>query len=454
MYRASGASVRRVGTLQITRVVADTDSAKVSFRPVAGARDYRIYAVERPSYVKYAGLDYRAGASPPELQIEFNGLPPRKAVSLVVEAVDALGPAPIYNLPSGSNDPRVAAPHGAMRMLGANGGPTLDGNVSVNGQGDAHDRPHVISRSRPFSVEATGKPCLPSRQGASQVLFDTFPSGTIVPTDTPDIVQGRHRFRMKADAVWDLIFQDADVRDSYPFIMDRHFMDVLFDGSTPGSNGPLHVSHALMSMTPERTFDFSSGRWLHLTMEVDAHVDSRRWVGFGVAPAADPLQNWYSESSYLNRSNQAVLCHVYSDSITFEVWHGFVSRTNRSPRKDTLSGPMGQAKYFDARPTWHGQRDHGLDNRVRFDLYLKSNRYVIYEDGDKVSDHPIPAGIPFGRARAYFTHYVYHTANEVEDLKRSRPFERFWLSIFPYSDERHWDNMGCEVLPADSRIGD
>ncbi|HZS88750.1 MAG TPA: hypothetical protein VFE42_14850, partial [Chloroflexota bacterium] len=50
----------------------------------------------------------------------------------------------------------------------------------------------------------------------------------------------------------------------------------------------------------------------------------------------------------------------------------------------------------------------------------------------------------------YFTHYVYATGpfSEPLVLKSSAPWETYWLNYFPHSDERHWDNMGFEVLPA------
>jgi len=48
----------------------------------------------------------------------------------------------------------------------------------------------------------------------------------------------------------------------------------------------------------------------------------------------------------------------------------------------------------------------------------------------------------------YFTHYLFNTAGESRQLQRTAPYETYWLNSFPHSDERHWDNVGFEVLPS------
>ncbi|HEU5370158.1 MAG TPA: hypothetical protein VFU69_16925, partial [Ktedonobacterales bacterium] len=72
---------------------------------------------------------------------------------------------------------------------------------------------------------------------------------------------------------------------------------------------------------------------------------------------------------------------------------------------------------------------------------------ALFINGQLAIESSIPGGLPFTQAKVYFTHYVYHTANDIDELKQYRPWETFWINRYSYSDERHWDNMGFEVFP-------
>ena len=94
-----------------------------------------------------------------------------------------------------------------------------------------------------------------------------------------------------------------------------------------------------------------------------------------------------------------------------------------------------------------------IDKRHRFDLYLSKTHYRIIEttpDGlnNLVRDKDFPAGasLPFDKCQMYFVHQVYHTLNDRNELVSYDPSESYWYNNRPYSDERHWDNMGQEVL--------
>ena len=65
-------------------------------------------------------------------------------------------------------------------------------------------------------------------------------------------------------------------------------------------------------------------------------------------------------------------------------------------------------------------------------------------------DVTFPAGtaLPFDKCQVYFVHQVYHTSNDRSELVTYSPAESYWYNNRPYSDERHWDNMGQEVLSA------
>ena len=91
-----------------------------------------------------------------------------------------------------------------------------------------------------------------------------------------------------------------------------------------------------------------------------------------------------------------------------------------------------------------------LDKRHKFDLYLSKTRAVIMEQGHVVKDAVFPAGtaLPFDQCQVYFVHQVYHTSNDRQELiNYGGGADPYWYNYRPWCDERHWDNMGQEVLP-------
>jgi hypothetical protein len=91
--------------------------------------------------------------------------------------------------------------------------------------------------------------------------------------------------------------------------------------------------------------------------------------------------------------------------------------------------------------TWQG-----LDRRAQFDLYISKNRVVAIEDGYLVADSPLPVDFPFEDINVNFTHLIYHTWNEIGEIRTWLPDNAYWINFRPFADERHWDNMGFEVL--------
>jgi len=112
-----------------------------------------------------------------------------------------------------------------------------------------------------------------------------------------------------------------------------------------------------------------------------------------------------------------------------------------------------------ARTTWDGKpllngTAQDLDRRHRFDLYLSQTRFRVTEtapgtDPVLVKDETFPGGValPFDTCQVYLVHQLYHTANDRHELIDYSPDETYWYNDRPWSDERHWDNIGEEVLP-------
>ena len=538
------AHAQAVANLVVTGVATNQSSARVFFQPVAGARDYRVYDAAAPNSVKYAGLAHLTaspvcpgpfclnhfvaqsdGVTPvfpyrvtngatggpqvldrPATQIEWNSLGDGGPHTLVVEAVDQLGPVPQSNLYTGlENLPILGAPLPGG-MLGSNKAPTLDGKVSTNGQGPFANRPQVIARSQPFVVQARQDlKAIPSRPSTTQAFFDSFENAenaTITLTARQDSDKdsfgnlGSKTYSMNAGTPkeWTLEYRQADNINSMPFIASDHFMDMLFDGATPFTSAPTHTIYGSMSMTPRPTLDISGGKALHLTMEVDAHQSFRRWLAFDIAPAADPLQGWDPGVLAINRSDQGVFVEIKDGGCTLDIFTGPKSAADRTPT-GTAGGPAHGARLWGQpglvggapitcgggemyNPTAFSKNGFGLDDRNRFDFFLTQDHAALFEDGRLVIQSDIPAGtFPWANVplKAYYSHYLYHSDADIVDLKTFKdngaglcyPLNAYWFNDpllgtaassnvcnasypagygFPFSDERHWDNMGFEVL--------
>lgn len=524
------------GMVIVTGVATNHSAVKVYYNAVPGARDYRVYDIASPNIVKYAGLmriaassgcpgtscqhhfvmqsdgvtpvfPYQAAAGAtggpqaldvPATSIDWNNVGDFNSHTLIVEAVDRLGPVPQSSLYDG--DQTTALVSGGM--LGANKGATPDGKNSTNGQGPYTNAPQVIAQSRPFTVRADSNlKAIPSRSTATQTFYDTFENAqnaTFRQTFRNDSMvdafgnMGVMKYTLNAGTAkaWDIEYRQADNLNSMPFIGSDHFMDMLFDGATPGTSASPHTIFSSMSMTPSRSFDFSGGKILHLTMEIDGHWSFRRWIAFNIAPASDPLQAWDPGPYGISNSNQAVFMEVKDGGCTLDIYTGPRSATEKNP-SGTAGGSSGARLWGQWVPVWcstdemyikptFSKNGLGLDDKSRMDFFISSSHVAFFQDGKLIAQSDIPAGtFPYADQpmRAYFTHYLYHSGNDTDELRTFSnsgqnycyPMNAYWFNNpvrgtaageslcnqaypagfgFQHSDERHWDNMGVEVLPA------
>jgi len=435
----------------ITKVVPNDDSAEVFFTPIPGATDYGIYDVSNPAKVKYAGaitMQQGGGGFTPRmaLSIEWNGIDPAVGANLVVEAVDKLGPFQRMDGDTGS---------GATNMSAMNG-------EAINGQGDPSNIPIVLAQSAPFQVT-----CTPTSLTGSQVFFDNFRnSQPLVKQPLPVVIPPNSQYYGVPDEYaafdndkWEIRQYGCDLTNSKLFFMGNHFMDTTYDGGTPGSADPPHNNVASMVMVPKATADISGGRVLHVTFEVDAHNDSRRWIEVGIGQAGDELvdiakfefhnqaptvSGKYLRWQILNESNALDLFPaingVFSD-VDLMQFSGWDDSQSTARILWDHTGPFANGTPQD------------LDKRHKFDLYVSKTHYRIMEttpDGlyNVVRDKDFPAGssLPFDQCQVYFVHQVYHTWNDIHELRDYCPQEQYWYNDRPFADERHWDNIGFEVL--------
>jgi len=441
--------------VQITRVVANDDSVVVFFAPVPGATDYRIHLSGDPSKVKYAGVitqEARAGLVPrTPVAIEWNGIDPARGADLVVEAVDKLGP---FQRMDGSTDDGTAS--GMAGMTGVMTG------EAINGQGDPSDVPVVLASSDSFHVD-----CKPAVLAGAQAFFDNFRSSRpFVRLPTPAPLDGGQYYGDARDYAaytndkWEVRQYGADLTNSKFFVMGGHFMDTTYDGGGPGSpNGP-HNNDASLVMLPRATADLSGGKVLHVTFEVDAHFDSRRWCELMIGEAGDTLIDSAKFDDFGRRptvSGSLLRWQIGAESHKLQLFAGDGS----APGVDLMQCVTGDDNAAVSRVMWDhvGPFANGttqdLDKRHRFDLYLSKTHYRIQEttpDGlyNVVRERDFPQGVslPFDKCQVYFLHQVYHTFNDRSELMEWYPYDSFWYDQRPFSDERHWDNLGFSVLNA------
>jgi hypothetical protein len=332
----------------------------------------------------------------------------------------------------------VVSPLPEYAMIGANEGPTPDGKTSINGQGPSSDSPHVIAQSAPFVVQSN--PAMQPfslQSAATQTFLDTFDDAEAetlqqVPSRRPSDVACT--LNSKNLAMTSMIQIHADVTSTAVaavMIEAGHLMDIVPSG---GGHG-LH-----MSFTPVAPADFSSGRLLHATMEVDAPNSGNRWVEFNLQRAP----------------------HAGHGDLTVRFLAGRVEINESSPLVGATI-PFTKTEIIASREgiNWGGN-GRGIDDRSRFDLFLTTHHYAVFEDGVLATQGDLPAPLLFSVARVQFRHFFYHNnlsdifvaqgstavQNREWTMLRRQPWNPAQTVDYPFTDERHWDNIGFQVLSA------
>ncbi len=444
---------KATGKVTITEVVANDDSAVIFIKPVPGATDYRVYDIHNPARAKYAGqITYQKSqcADLPRmaLSIEWNGINPAVGADLVVEAVDKLGPFQRMDGIIGS---------GAMKMSGISG-------QAMNGQGDPSNVPETLAQSEVFHVN-----CAPVSLKGAQAFFDTFQtSQPFVKQPLPAYVPPGsqyygelHDYAAYDNDKWEVRQYGADLTNSQFFVMDNHFMDTTYDGGGPGSPNPSHNNVASMVMMPKATADISGGKVLHITFEADAHLSGRRWLEVGIGEAGDELINiakFETHNQGPTTSGKFMRWQIQNENMNLDMFPslgGVYSRVDLLQFSDWNDAQTTSRIYWDHTGPLANGTPQDLDKRHKFDLYVSKTHYRLQETMpgglyNTVRERDFPAGtsLPFDKCQVYFVHQVYHTWNEYHEMKDYNPGEQYWYNQRAFADERHWDNMGFEVLSA------
>jgi hypothetical protein len=455
-------------TINIAKILPSDDSFRVFFDPVEGAKDYRVCILSSDSKEGHTSeleriYKYSAGG----LSIEQNGIAPRGTSRFIVEAVDKFGPFQTEDF----SDARFVG--------GASPSGQITGNL--NGIGNPSNVPNVIARSE--VKEVTAVPVLFGKDpNSTQVFFDNFRNSKPFKALTMGKEERRRYFHGDMDGggynvggwendLWRITTSDIHPRASSIFVMGNHFMDVLQDGGPPRTNVDMHNNRGNMAMSPKQVFDFASGT-LHISFEADLHTHGRAWISIAVLPSdakyfilnnelvgnkinGNPLGERITPDNDNYLKGETELGGKYLEALVFAI-RGNSSRVVQVdpalgmvpiPResKDSWRDDTYSPDSLNGDMTW-------LDKRHRVDIWITKTHIKATEDRMDgtapvvLKDEDLPLAIQNQSVKVYFQHQFYHSSERVKETTRWKTQETYWYNYSPYRDERHWDNMGVEVL--------
>ena len=87
-------------------------------------------------------------------------------------------------------------------------------------------------------------------------------------------------------------------------------------------------------------------------------------------------------------------------------------------------------------------------------LFDRHSRVAVFTDcgqeikrfGQVIKDAPLRQPLSYSKLQVYYSHHAYHTANDRDEVAAYSPNDQYWYNFRPWADERHWDNMGFEVI--------
>jgi hypothetical protein len=404
-----------VAPFAITRAVHNDDSIQLSWLPYPGAVDYRLYTDQMAYEGRYK---YTAGG----LTGEVNGI--EKGVRVYVEPVHLLGPT--------------------QEMLGVMGpGSSYMGkmNVHQNGHGSPANlplplapaasvifdpSPFILSGSQVFAETFRGfKPLTPSL--GDKAYYDALPNAQVSLTNP--------LFRQFENDRWFVRQYWCDNANTLVFTASYHLMEIHRDGGQFGSGTPPHTMYSTIAYTPKASLDISNGRVAHITWEVDAYLNGRRWWEVFIYPEGEHVQ---VPGSWEGKKNPTESGRMLQLGITTDAYQFSQSKDNpttTAPSRTALS-----TRRTRLRPS-------AIDLRRRFDLYISASRVRLTDNGVTVMDAPMPGGtLTWEKMQVDFVRQKYHSSLDWAETKKNNPEAVYWINRQPYFSEYHWDNMGFEVL--------
>lgn len=302
------------------------------------------------------------------------------------------------------------------------------GEVFINGQHAANNRPRPIARS--FLKVAPGpKPDLDWFMGfgADEGFPDFATAAFDTPCDNPDspTCWGEHR---QSTAMVDVHYRSAvESRDVIGRVLDELWILYADIGADVGGK---------IRITPNQKATMSSGEYLHVTMEVDAFTTTRRYPQILVSEGAAPVD------VNLAKSN-TIIVQPFADQGTAN-WpyllqlqlcrHRTWDVNNQCPATDlyrlgSSDDPTGLL------PVPELGELTGVDRSTRFDAFLSPERAYLFADGQPYGCVDLPSdGAPRGEVTVTFGDVLYHSG--VDAVFRFHEDHQLVVA------KRHFDNLG------------
>ena len=235
-----------------------------------------------------------------------------------------------------------------------------------------------------------------------------------------------------------------------------------------------------VQLVPRRPVHVAADRYLHATFETSVGPTNRRyaWISLCGAEAAGAtfdaaghvrgamsMTPFFYEPDGLNPYTEGWSCLQ-----VFPFEGGYYERMGRKPETSVrvlvnratpgdrynrdnavnVGPPAYGPDQFCGFCGWYGVLDElqRTAPRVRFDLYVRRDRVILFADGQQVLCNDFPrTPLTMAEGALGLGQVLYHSTAERSEFHREdwvRDGQRYYLTNTPWVDQRSWDNVGIE----------
>jgi hypothetical protein len=382
----------------------------------------------------------RTQGNQPVFEVQWAGL--SQDTTLVVEALDSgcpfqgfLSPAPV-DFANGSNPTQYLNPQHfdtieELRQASATG------EVFVNGEHEAGNRPRAIARSfvqvKPSAL-------------AGMEWSDSFPAGDPGPVFTETLPPAWIN-----PAGWNVYLTS----DRY----DAQYYNVEFEGSQRAYglgvvDGELWSSMAdwgsdttgKFRLTPRKLATLSAGAYLHATMTTDLWSTGRRYPQLIISDQPSPVQDHMSPDHPEHATGTTLLLQTrgrWPFELELQLCTGAhaIWDVNNQCQRFHFDASFGDASW-PAHP-WVGEISGAPLQLKRLDLYVSTRRAYVFLESQPYACANLPAAPAAGPVTVTFGDTLYHSG--VDEPVVQAPYGyTFLLDHQLRQTSRHYDNLGFD----------
>lgn len=357
---------------------------------------------------------YHQGAQPvPELH--FSGL--TEETTLVVEALDKQ--CPFQGVLAPTSHPAHVEPFGdeeihfpAFRTPDELMGSWPTGELFINGQGEAGNRPKAIARA---CVKVQ-----PEEPPAYDFFYDGSPEKYSAAKET-----GYQTYEIDSPT-FNIQFTNVET-ESWSIGSLFGELWTAYSDVAADTNGKLRV-------TPKKRATLAGDKFVHATMTVDTVSSQRRYPQLLVSNADWPVQDNLPKAGTVivqlfGGVTEALEVQIeFCDHRTWDV-------NDQCPKLPlyTLKGSGGE--FLAPAPEINGLQ--GNDRTVRFDVYVSTSRAYVFTNNQPYGCADLPSGkLAAGEATVTYGDVLYHSAIDLES------WYQFHVAHLQVATTRHFSNLG------------